>query len=88
MLGSVSKTFIPKSASRREVAYGVGMQLPNNRRYKNALCLLPNTSVHFAYGYACPGFQNPKNSYLSIRVAFITRNFQPLKSGLTFLRSY
>ena len=57
---------------------------------KNAPCLLPSTSFHFAYGYTCPGvyFQNRREAYLSVRVAFTTRIFSDhLRNGRTFPRS-
>ena len=48
---------------------------------KNAPCLLPSTSVHFAYGYACPGyFSEPRGFLLVYPCGFHNQDvFRPLK---------
>jgi hypothetical protein len=59
---------------------------------KNATCLLlSSTSFHFAYGYACPGlyFFRTQRILTCLLVWLSLPGFlRPLKSGLTFLRSY
>ena len=48
---------------------------------KNAPCLLPSTSFHFAYGYTCPGIRSePRGNLIVCPCGFNNQDFfRPLK---------